>query len=157
MLDQTNVRLIEELQRDGRQSNRVLAKKLGVSEGTIRKRIKDLRTKDLLRVAAVPNLHNLGFDFICIMGFEVKLDELQRVSEQLARCPNVYFLTNVTGHFDMVAILLFRKAQELNDFVRNTISTMPAILRTETFVSMNILKSPWESAGSAVDLLALPG
>lgn len=152
-MDQLNLRLIDELQADGRQSNRVLAKKLGVSEGTVRKRINDLRKQKLIRIAAVPDLRQLGFQFICIMGLEVKLSELEQVSEQLAKCPNVYFLTNVTGHFDLVAILIFHAAHELDGFVRGTISVMPAVTRTETFVSMNIVKSPWGSAQNITDLL----
>ncbi len=153
MLDQTDIKLIEELREDGRQSNRILARKLGVSEGTVRRRIKELRSRDLVRITAVPNYKNLGFDFVCIMGLEVKLDELEQVGKQLSKCPNVYYLSNVTGHFDLVAILLFHKANDLNDFVHETISVMPGVLRTESFVSMNIVKSPWQQAPGVAELL----
>ena len=83
-MDHTNLKLMEELQEDGRRSNRVLARALGISEGTVRKRIRDLRSRDLARIVAVPNLHNMGFEFICIMGLQVRLAEIQQVSEQLA-------------------------------------------------------------------------
>ena len=152
-MDQTNLKLMQELQEDGRRSNRVLAKALGVSEGTVRKRIRDLRGKDLVRIVAVPNLHNMGFEFICIMGLQVRLSEIQQVSEQLAQYPNVYYLSNVTGRYDLMAILLFHNAREMDDFVREAISAMPAIHGTETFVSMNIVKSPWRQALNVAELL----
>ena len=152
MLDATDIKLIEELQEDARQSNRILARKVGVSEGTIRRRIKELRSRDLVGITAVPNYRNLGFEFICIMGLEVELDELEEAGKKLANCPNVYYLSTVTGHYDLIAILLFHKANDLNDFVRETISTMPGVLRTETFVSMNIVKSPWQQAPGVSDL-----
>ena len=152
-MDQTNIKLVEELQEDGRQSNRMLAKKLGISEGTVRKRIRDLRSSDLVRITAVPNLQELGFDFVCVMGLQIRLAQIEQISEQLARSPNVYYLSNVTGRYDLIAILLFHKARELDDFVAKTISAMPAVLGTETFVCMNIIKSPWQQALNVADLL----
>ena len=143
MLDKLGQRLIQELQNDGRQSYRELADELGVAEGTVRKRVRDLRNKDVIKIAAVPNPLKLGYNFICIIGMEVKLTDLQQVGKELAQSPNVYFLSSVTGRFDLIAILLFNASEELADFVREKVSSVPGILKTETFVNMDILKSPW--------------
>jgi Lrp/AsnC family transcriptional regulator for asnA, asnC and gidA len=154
MLDKFNQKLIQELQNDGRTSNRVLARKLGVSEGTIRKRIGDLRSKNIIKIAAQPDPRKLGCQFICIMGLEVKLADLHAVGEELAQCPNVYYLAHVTGIFDLMAILLFRNSEGLADFIRNKISRIPSVLKTQTFVNMNIVKSPW---AEALDVMSLSG
>lgn len=153
MLDKIGRELIQELQKDGRQGNRGLARKLGVSEGTIRKRVRDLRSKNIIRIAAVPNPCQLGCDFVCIMGLEVKLSDLRQVGEELAKSPNVYYLTHVTGHFDLMAILLFHTSQELADFIQEKISTMPGIVTTETFVNMDIIKSPWADGLDIAEIL----
>jgi Lrp/AsnC family transcriptional regulator for asnA, asnC and gidA len=154
MLDKFNQRLIQELQNDGRTSNRVLARKLGVSEGTIRKRISDLRSKNVIKIVAQPDPYKLGCQFICIMGLEVKLADLHAVGEELAQCPNVYYLAHVTGAFDLMAVLLFHNSEGLADFIRNKISRIPSILKTQTFVNMEIVKSPW---AEALDVMSLSG
>ena len=55
MLDSVDQKLIQALQADGRQSNVELAKLLGLSESTVRKRIKALVSKNIIRLTAVPN------------------------------------------------------------------------------------------------------
>ncbi len=80
------------------------------------------------------------------MGLEVKLADLHAVGEELARCPNVYYLAHVTGAFDLMAILLFHNSEGLADFIKNKISRIPSILKTQTFVNMDIVKSPWTEA-----------
>ena len=154
MLDKLGQRLLQELQKDGRQSYRELGRKLGTVEGTIRKRVRDMRDKKVMKIAAVPDPGRLGYNFICTMGLEVKLADLQQVGEKLAKCRNVYYLAHVTGHFDLMAILIFRTAQELADFIRDNISVMPSITRTETFVNMTIVKSPWAEALDVAALLS---
>ena len=155
MLDKLGQRLIQELQNDGRQSYRELADELGVAEGTVRKRVRDLRNKDVIKIVAVPNPRKLGCNFICIIGMEVKLTALQQVGKELAQSPNVYFLSSVTGRFDLIAILLFNASEELADFVREKVSSVPGILKTETFVNMDILKSPWSDRLDISELVKL--
>jgi Lrp/AsnC family transcriptional regulator for asnA, asnC and gidA len=142
MLDKIDQGIIQELQKDGRLSYREIARKLDVTEGTIRVRVRNLRSGNILKITAVLDPAKLGYDFICIMGLEVRLTDLEEVGDKLAKSPNVYYLTDTTGHFDMLAILLFHNAQELADFIRETLSTMPGVVRTETFVNMNIRKNP---------------
>ncbi len=155
MLDKLGQRLIQELQNDGRQSYRELADELGVAEGTVRKRVRDLRNKDVIKIAALPNPLKLGCNFICIIGMEVKLTDLQQVGKELAQSPNVYFLSSVTGRFDLIAILLFSTSEELADFVREKIYSVQGILKTETFVNMDILKSPWADGLDISELVKL--
>ncbi|MCL0041205.1 Lrp/AsnC ligand binding domain-containing protein [Dehalococcoidia bacterium] len=45
-----------------------------------------------------------------------------------------------------MAILLFHNSEGLADFIRDKISKIPSILKTQTFVNMTIVKSPWAEA-----------
>lgn len=145
MLDKIDRGIIQELQKDGRQSYREIARKLGVTEGTIRARVRNLRSENIMKITAVLDPAKLGYEFVCTMGLEVKLSDLAQVGDTLAQNPNVYYLTDTTGQFDLLAIFLFHNAKELADFIQGTVSKMPGVIKTETSVNMNLRKKPWDN------------
>jgi|Deesub1362A_J573_1020465.scaffolds.fasta_scaffold07056_1 Lrp/AsnC family transcriptional regulator for asnA, asnC and gidA len=140
MIDDLDRRLIEELQKDGRQAYVELAKKLGVAEATVRKRVKQLLRNDLMRIVAVPNVRRLGYGFIGIIGLQVRIDDLRLVAEKLAENRHVCYLAFVTGRYDLMAIVITKSPEELARFIEKEISAIPSILRTETFVNLDIIK-----------------
>lgn len=60
-LDQLDLALIGQLQRDGRKALTALAKDLGVSHGTVRNRLDRLRASGILRVSAVVDPAKIGY------------------------------------------------------------------------------------------------
>jgi Lrp/AsnC family transcriptional regulator for asnA, asnC and gidA len=143
MIDSFDLKLIQELQKNGRKSYINLAKILGVVEGTIRKRVKDLLKKNIIKMVALPNLPHLGFNFISIMGLEVKMADLRKVADSLAQKPNVCYLAFVTGRYDLIAIIMSRSPEDLSGFIEKEISAIPSILKTETFVNLDVIKGQW--------------
>jgi len=81
MIDELDRKLIQELQKSGRQSYVDLARMLGVVEGTVRKRLKDLQDRKIIRIVAVPNPRELGYNFISIMGLQVRMADLRKPSQ----------------------------------------------------------------------------
>lgn len=154
MMDRLNQELLQELQNDGRVSNTQLAKILGFSEGTIRKRIKDLQNHGVMKIRAVLDPSKIGYSFISLMALQVRMADLRQVAEMLARKPNVYYLAFVTGRYDLVAIIMSRTSEELCNFIKEQISTMPSIIKTETFVNLEIIKSPWLGTQDIIQLFS---
>ena len=140
MVDSLDQKLILQLQQTGRLSYVELAESLGVSERTIRNRVKNLLDKGIMKITAVPNLDALGYNFVGIVAMQVRLSDLRAVAEELTRHANVCYLANVTGRYDFIAIVMTRSSREFADFVENVISAIPSIVRTETFVNLNIYK-----------------
>jgi len=139
-LDKLDQKLILSLQEDGRHSYMDLARMLGVTEGTIRNRLRKLVDGGVMKIAAIPELHKLGYGFMGIVGMQVRLADLRTVAEQLVKNPNVCYLANVTGRYELIAIVVTRSQKEYADFMENAVSAIPSILRTETFVNLNIYK-----------------
>ena len=144
MLDELGQKIIQELQADARQSYREIGRKLKVSEGTVRNRVRGMLNTNTIKINAVPNPAQLGLDFMCIMGIEAKVGTVESVEERLIKCPIVYYLCGCTGDMDIFGIFLFRGPSEFDDFVKNEIASIPEIIRTRTFVVMHISRSPWE-------------
>jgi len=65
------------------------------------------------------------------------------VAENLAQRPNVCYLAFVTGRYDLMAIIMTRSSEELSQFIEKEVSALPSILRTETFVNLDIIKGGW--------------
>lgn len=143
MFDQVDKRIIKELQNNGRQSYTDLAKTLGLSEGTIRNRVKNLEKENIIKISASVNPYAIGFNFVSLMAMQVQMADLRRVAEMLAKNPHVYYLAFVAGRYDLVAIMISRTPEELSKFIKEEISSIPSILRTETLVNLEIIKSPW--------------
>jgi len=144
MLDELGQNIIKELQDDARQSFREIGRKLGVSEGTVRNRVKSLTGGNIMKISAVPNPEKLGLNFMCIMCIEVKVGTAEKVEQLLIQNPNVYYLSGCTGTYDIIGIFLFRVPHDFDEFVKNVIANIPEITRTSTFVVMHVSRSPWE-------------
>ncbi len=156
IMDGLDRKIIRELQDDARQSNVDLARRLGVAESTIRNRIKRLLETNTIKAVAVPDPYKFGYSCLSIVGLHVKLSELKQIEEKLAKNPQVYFLASITGRFDLIMILVLRTPQELSNFMRNKVFSNPGVSGSETFVCMDISKSPWTQAMGIIELLASP-
>lgn len=140
MIDKLDQKLIAQLQQDGRLSYIALARLLQVSERTVRNRLKNLLDNDIISISAVPNLEKLGYGFIGVVGLQVHLVDLKQIGRELANHPNICYLANVTGNYDFMAIIIAHSTREFADFMENVISAIPNVVKTETFVSLNIYK-----------------
>ncbi|MHB8105071.1 MAG: Lrp/AsnC family transcriptional regulator, partial [Dehalococcoidales bacterium] len=101
MLDELGQKIISELQEDARQSFREIGRKLKISEGTVRNRVKNLVNSGAMKISAIPNPEKLGLNFMCVMCIEVKVGTAEKVEQLLIKSPNVYYLCGCTGSFDI--------------------------------------------------------
>ncbi len=152
MLDELALKIIGELQEDARQSFREIGRKLSVSEGTVRNRVKSLVTGNTMRISAIPNPEKLGLNFMCIMCIEVKVGTAEKVEHRLIQSPNVYYMGGCTGTYDIIGIFVFHTPADFDEFVKDVIADVPDIVRTTTFVVMHVTRSPWEHN---IDITAL--
>ena len=69
-LDELDGKLIAMLQDDGRASNIELAKRIGVSEGTVRRRFRNLVEDKVIRVVAIPDPAKMGRSTTALIGLQ---------------------------------------------------------------------------------------
>ena len=139
-LDDLDMKLILELQKDGRKNFVELARQLYVSEITIRRRTRRLMENNIVHINATPNLDVIGYGFTCFVGLQLLQPDFAAITDQIASHPNVCYLTKTTGRYDLMAIMVARSSRDFADFLQNVISPISGVLRTETFVNLNIYK-----------------
>ncbi|MBI3744011.1 MAG: Lrp/AsnC family transcriptional regulator, partial [Chloroflexi bacterium] len=131
-IDETDRKIIQLLQDDARQSNAAIARVIGVSEATIRRRIKMMVEDGFLAIQAVPNPTKFGLNTSAFIGIDVQPDQLDQVAAALNDRPEVGFLGVSTGRYDLLVWALVRNLEELRFFLEGFLAKVPGIRKTET-------------------------
>jgi len=112
-LDATDKQLISLLQANGRATYTDLARQVGLSEASVRKRVNDLRSHDVIQIVAVTDPLQLGFGHEALLAVHPTEDP-ESLADQLAAIEEVDFLVLVAGRY---SILLEAVAADDDEFV----------------------------------------
>ncbi len=140
-LDELDDKLISLLQANGRSSNIELAKQVGVSEGTIRRRFRNLIKDEVIRVVAIPDPEKLGKGTTAVIALQVEPSEVDPVAQKLAEIPEVQYVSVTTGAFDVFLWVALGSPEELSNFLRVQVGGINGVRRTETFVNLSTRKN----------------
>src|SRR5579863_7682305 len=102
-LDALDRRIVDLLRVDARVSNRQIAARLGVTEGTIRGRINRLEDGGAIRLTAVTNLGFAGAPRVVLIGIQAHHNELKALSARIAAMPEIGCVIIMLGRFDILA------------------------------------------------------
>ena len=139
-MDELDRRIIALLQMDGRASNAKIAREVGVSEGTVRRRLRRLIQDDVVNVVAVPNLEKLGYATTALIGLQTGPGKSDSVAEAIAGLQEAHYVAVTTGAYDVFVWAGLESAEGLGDFLRAKIGIIDGVQRTETFVNLSIKK-----------------
>ena len=139
-MDELDQRIIGLLQVDGRLSNASIARRLRVSEGTIRRRVSRLIREDVISIAAVPNFEKLGFTTSAFIGLQVRPGKADDVADALAGLREVHYVSVTTGSYDVFLWVGLESSERLGEFLHTSIAAIEGVQRTETFVNLGIKK-----------------
>jgi Lrp/AsnC family transcriptional regulator for asnA, asnC and gidA len=139
-MDELDRRIIGILQQDGRASNAKIARQLGVSEGTIRRRLKRLIEDEAIQVLALPEPSKLGYSTEAIVALQVDPGKLEDVAAELARAPETLSVSVTTGAFDVFAWVALGSPEQLHSFLLGVVGNISGVKRSETFVTLSVKK-----------------
>ena len=145
MLDDLDLDLISELQRDSRQTNIQLARKFGVTETTIRRRLDKIVTSGAIRFTIIANPKMFGYDLAVLMLFNTNIGMAKTVAQRLAEKPNIYDIALITGQYDIVACGYFRSTEELFDFLTGELTDIEGIDTVQSCTVLWWSKRAYES------------
>ncbi|MEP5766248.1 MAG: Lrp/AsnC family transcriptional regulator [Halieaceae bacterium] len=140
-LDQMDQQIVEWLGRDARTSNRQIARALGVTEGTVRGRIKRMEDEKLIRITAVTNIDRYADAALAYVWVEVERSEqAAQVARDMAAMKEFGFVGLMMGRYDILGITMVRNTEHLARFVHRQISSLEGVRRTESTLSVNFVK-----------------
>lgn len=149
-IDATDKSMIDLLQKDGRLSNTDIAKRLGISEATVRTRLKRLLDEEYIQIVAVSNPFKLGFEIAGDLYIHIEINKIDRVITELKKINELWYIVTTTGDANINAEFVVKSLQDLNDLVYNKISKIDGVRRVESSVIMEFVKRNYDY-GTAVD------
>ncbi|MFC1489689.1 Lrp/AsnC family transcriptional regulator [Candidatus Latescibacterota bacterium] len=130
-----DISIVELLGEDGRMSNSEIARRLNVSEATIRQRLKRLTSTGAIKITAQVNTTAFSNSFIVIVG--IALDILpEKCLDKIGELPNMLHMFTVTGRYDIMAVFIVNSRQELSNVVETQLHEIEGVSRTETFIAL---------------------
>jgi len=146
-LDSSDLAIVERLGRDARVSNREIAKELGVTEGTVRARVKRMQQEKQIRITAVTNIDRFRDAALAYIWIEVeRADQTRAVADELAGIPELGFVGVMLGRADILAITMVRNAEHLAEFVHRRISLIDGVRGTQSTLGVNFIKHDYRMA-----------
>jgi Lrp/AsnC family transcriptional regulator for asnA, asnC and gidA len=145
-LDSVDAQIIRILQQDGRTPNVEIARRVGMSEATVRKRLDRLVSDGVIQITAVPNAARVGLPTITFLTLKVDLSQLDRIANELVRLPEVRAVHYTSGESDLIIEAWFPTSDDLLRFLTLHVASIPGINQTATSHVLRTIKdsSAWK-------------
>jgi len=129
MLDEIDRAIISYLQYDGRTPFTQIAEHLNISEGAVRRRVKNLIDSGLMQVVAIVEPQSMGLDEGVLIGINVQANMTEEVADAVAKLPEVSYLFQAAGEFDLFAEVFCKDRNHFVSFLNTKLQKIPLITR----------------------------
>ena len=139
-LDDTDRRLLAVLLEDARISQRGLAQRIGVAQGTITNRLRRLEELGVIKgYTVLLEPETIGWTMTVITGLRIEKGSMINVQQNIAADPRVFAVYDVTGDYDSMVLARVRSRKDLDDLTK-TVFTLKGVQRSFTQVVLNTVK-----------------
>ena len=142
-LDRVERLMIALLQTNGRMTTQALARELGVSEVTARRKLRRLLNEDVVQIVAAVDPFQIGFESPVIIGLKIDRSRIDEIAERLCQHPSIRFVAAATGKVDLIIEVVAASNHELAEFVLGYLASIGGIVDTETSLVLRIYKQTW--------------
>ena len=145
-LDELDWKIVDILRVDGRMSNREIGRRLQVSEGTVRGRLKRMRQAGVVRITAVTDVRAIGKNVWGSIGIRVDRERIYEVAKALEEIDELSFVAVTLGLYDLIAFVVADSREQLLEILTERIRGIPGVRRTETAEALEVLKHQYALA-----------
>jgi DNA-binding Lrp family transcriptional regulator len=131
-MDDVDKKIIKILKDDGRAGFGEIGSQVNLSEGAIRKRIKTLSDEGVIRKFTVKVGVTEGAEAITLLATNPAFPT-QEVSARIQAIPNVETIYEVTGEYDIIAVIGGMNVAEVNECIEK-IRRVEGIMKTNTMI-----------------------
>jgi Lrp/AsnC family transcriptional regulator for asnA, asnC and gidA len=143
-IDEVDTQILNVLQEDCHLSLRKIAEKIQISSAMTASRIKNLEEKGILKgYTAILDPVKLGYDLTAVIFIQTEGGYIKNLENELSQMSNAITIYEITGDFDIVAIVKLKDKDSLNTLIKNLLVT-PHIKKTMTNITLNFVKEDFK-------------
>ena len=143
--------IILELVQDPRQSNVAVAKTLGISEGSVRRRVDRLIEDGDLTFSAVPRPAYMGRPVHTLFEIQSAPGENDALVDRLTAMPEISYVYHVTGQFDIIAVGYFASNEAMRQFWTERLGRLEGVMESRSVMVLRVAKRMHEWARDIAD------
>jgi Lrp/AsnC family transcriptional regulator for asnA, asnC and gidA len=136
-LDNTDLKILEVLQEDARQTYTAIGKRLGIAHSTVYDRIKRMEQYGIIKqYTTMIDAEKTGAKSItAIMTIYTDPKESEKVAEKLCMAPQVLEVyTSLSEELQIIAKVVAENQENLHAFIANSIAPLHGVLRIRTSI-----------------------
>lgn len=143
-IDTLDMKIIRALQLDARKPISKIAKEVGATEATVRRRIDKLLREGIIeRFTVVLDYHKLGRVIKAFIGLRVQPAKLREIVDHLSKHPDIQVLYRTSGDTDIFTEVIFERMEDLNDFLEEELKLEGILGTIVTIVIGPYKRCPW--------------
>jgi Lrp/AsnC family leucine-responsive transcriptional regulator len=139
-LDDKDRKILNLLQENSRTSYLHIANELGVSEATVRYRVKNLIDNGVInKFTVLLDSKKIGYPTTGILMVKIAPDNFEKTSEQISDLIETYHVFQNTGEYNLVAVVHAHNLEHLND-LRKRVEMMLGVRDVSLSAATRLIK-----------------
>lgn len=140
-MDDTDLVILNLLQEDASMPFTEIARRLKISESTVRKRVEKLRREGVIKkFTVVVDPLKLGFNAISIVGIDVEPSKILEVAQKLCELPEARYVATSTGDHMIMIEVWAKNTRDLLNIVDEKIGAVDGVKRICPAIILEKLK-----------------
>jgi Lrp/AsnC family transcriptional regulator for asnA, asnC and gidA len=137
-LDEFDIKILKELEKDGRMPYSAIAAALGISNTMVHQRIAKLTEGGILAgIKPVLNERMLGYDWGAFTGLTLEKDhDSSRIIEELKKIPEVMECYYITGTYTLYLRIIATNHEHMRKVLYEKIDNIAGIAKTDSIIEL---------------------
>lgn len=137
-LDEFDIKIIKELEKDGRIAYSTIAANLKISNTMVHQRIHKLTEQGILAgIQPIINEKKVGYDWGAFTGITLNKDhDSDRVIEELKMIPEITECYYITGSYTLYVKMIAKNHEHMRKILYEQIDSIPGIAKTDSIIEL---------------------
>ena len=138
IVDEFDIKIIKELEKDGRMAYSAIATNLKISNTMVHQRINRLIEQGILTgIKPIIDEKKVGYDWGAFTGITLNKDQDSgRIIEELKNIPEITECYYITGSFTLYIKIIAKDHEHMRKIPYEKIDTIPGIAKTDSIIEL---------------------
>lgn len=133
MVSKTDLKLILELQKNGRATYAEMASRLGISVSTAAVRTERLLREKIIEIKTLPNPYKIGMIANAMIAIQAEPSRIDHICDQLVSNFNVTTVLTVFGRYDILINVSFQTWEDMHEFINQVLARIDGVLQVDPY------------------------